>query len=173
MFLQTPNLIPGMDSNNLPLPLLPTGSPPKHIVGMVTGLKRGNDESSAMEAKHRHLLEFHPHSRLMTDFELINVLGTGVFGTVYRARSKLDDVMYAIKRSRRRFRDSEDKNKMMHEVSDFLLILFVLFLLLLLLLLLLLIFFFRIILGTHFSCHCCERRFRIIEHHRTLLQFMD
>ena len=92
-------------------------SPPKHIVGMVTGLKRGNDDQQTSDAKHRHLLEFHPHSRLVTDFELLNVLGTGTFGTVYRARSKLDDVLYAIKRSRRRFRGNEDKNKMMHEVS--------------------------------------------------------
>lgn len=105
--------------DGIPLePVTVSGSPPQHIVGMVTGLKRSSDESETFEAKHRHLLEFHPHSRLVTDFELMNVLGTGTFGTVYRARSKLDDVMYAIKRSRRRFHGIEDKNKMMHEVSS-------------------------------------------------------
>ena len=74
---------------------------------MVTGLKCGNEDSLSADTKH------HPHSRLSTDFDLMNVIG---IGTVYRARSHLDDILYAIKRSRRRFHGTEDKNKMMHEV---------------------------------------------------------
>ena len=80
---------------------------------MVTDLKCGNEDSLSADTKHRNLPEFHPHSRLSTDFDLMNVIG---IGTVYRARSHLDDIFYAIKRSRRRFHGTEDKNKMMHEV---------------------------------------------------------
>lgn len=54
-------------------------------------------------------------SRLAHDFDIVDVIGTGVFGTVYRARGRLDNVMYAVKRSKR-FKGHMAKEKMMHEV---------------------------------------------------------
>lgn len=55
-------------------------------------------------------------SRLANDFDIVNVIGTGTFGTVYRVKGKIDEVLYAVKRSIRRFRGSLDRTRMMHEV---------------------------------------------------------
>ena len=45
------------------------------------------------------------------------LVGTGSFGTVYRAQGVLDGVMYAIKKSRRRPHNQSERTSMMHEVS--------------------------------------------------------
>jgi hypothetical protein len=55
-------------------------------------------------------------SRLANDFDIVNVIGSGTFGTVYRVKGKIDEVLYAVKRSLRRFRGSLDRTRMMHEV---------------------------------------------------------
>lgn len=60
--------------------------------------------------------EFIPLSRFLADFDDLGIIGTGSFGTVFRARSRLDGAMYAIKRSNRKFRGNSDKLRMMHEV---------------------------------------------------------
>eukprot|EP01041_Mallomonas_annulata_P002940 gene2940-5778_t len=56
------------------------------------------------------------YSRLATDFDMVEIIGTGSFGTVYQARGKLDNVLYAVKRSHARFRGTIDRQRMMHEV---------------------------------------------------------
>ena len=58
-------------------------------------------------------------SRLNSDFDIVDVIGTGSFGTVYRAKGKVDDIIYAVKRSRRRFKGMIDRARMMHEVKLF------------------------------------------------------
>lgn len=55
-------------------------------------------------------------SRMETDFEILEEIGNGVFGSVYKARGKIDGVQYAVKRSLRRFRSDSDREKMVHEV---------------------------------------------------------
>jgi serine/threonine protein kinase len=44
-------------------------------------------------------------------------LGTGSFGTVYRAQGNIDGVLYAIKKSRRRPHNESERATMMHEVQ--------------------------------------------------------
>jgi len=56
-------------------------------------------------------------SRLNTEYFIEGVIGNGVFGTVYKVRSRKDGSFYAIKRSRRQFRGAYDKNKMLREVD--------------------------------------------------------
>jgi len=56
-------------------------------------------------------------SRLATDFEIVDVIRVGSFGTVYRARGLLDNVMYAVKRSQGRFRGASERDEMLHEVQ--------------------------------------------------------
>lgn len=58
-----------------------------------------------------------PISRLDNDFEIVDTIGKGTFGVAYRARNKIDGLLYAVKRSLRRFRGNLDKENMMHEVQ--------------------------------------------------------
>ena len=58
-----------------------------------------------------------PTSRLDNDFEIVDTIGKGTFGVAYRARNKIDGLLYAVKRSLRRFRGNLDKENMMHEVQ--------------------------------------------------------
>jgi hypothetical protein len=56
-------------------------------------------------------------SRLHKDYEILDVIGSGSFGTVYRVRGKLDGIGYAIKKSRRRPHSQHERAAMMVEVQ--------------------------------------------------------
>jgi serine/threonine protein kinase len=50
-------------------------------------------------------------------FEILSTLGSGNFADCYRVRSKLDGRLYAIKRNRRQFRGTRDREKALAEVK--------------------------------------------------------
>ncbi|EKU22084.1 wee1-like protein kinase [Nannochloropsis gaditana CCMP526] len=58
-----------------------------------------------------------PVSRFQTDFDVVRVIGSGCFGEVYRVRSRVDGVEYAVKCTRRRFRGPADRNRYLQEVK--------------------------------------------------------
>uniref|UniRef100_A0A7S4RDK5 Protein kinase domain-containing protein n=3 Tax=Ditylum brightwellii TaxID=49249 RepID=A0A7S4RDK5_9STRA len=51
------------------------------------------------------------------DFENLGLLGRGAFADVYKAQSKADNCLYAIKRNRRQFRGKRDRDRAMAEVQ--------------------------------------------------------
>eukprot|EP00934_Nitzschia_sp_Nitz4_P001465 Nitzschia sp. Nitz4//scaffold42_size132992//26756//29100//NITZ4_003384-RA/size132992-augustus-gene-0.101-mRNA-1//1//CDS//3329551673//1465//frame0 len=55
-------------------------------------------------------------SRFHSDFDIIGELGNGSFGNVFRAMSRLDGCMYAIKVAHRPAKGAADKARMLHEV---------------------------------------------------------
>ena len=55
--------------------------------------------------------------RFETDFDIAYTIGKGTFGTVYCARHKVSQVQYAVKKSRRAFNTSADRNNMLKEVE--------------------------------------------------------
>jgi hypothetical protein len=57
-----------------------------------------------------------PKSRFHTDFDIIEEIGKGCFGTVYKVLSRLDGCMYAIKKGRRSARGEMEKDRMLKEV---------------------------------------------------------
>jgi len=57
------------------------------------------------------------YSRLNNEFRILDVIGTGTFGTVYRAEALLDGVVYAVKKSRKRPHNQTERTAMMHEVQ--------------------------------------------------------
>ena len=59
------------------------------------------------------------NNRLHTDFEVINTLGSGIFGKVFQVTSKIDKNPYAIKVSRSSFRGANERKCMMNEVSTY------------------------------------------------------
>jgi len=50
------------------------------------------------------------------NFDNLGLLGSGAFGDVYKARSRYDGSLYAIKRNRRQFRGIRDRDRAMEEV---------------------------------------------------------
>jgi len=50
-------------------------------------------------------------------FEVVSKLGAGSFGEVFKVRSKEDGKMYAVKRSRERFRGESDRRRKLQEVQ--------------------------------------------------------
>ncbi|MGK3749935.1 MAG: hypothetical protein ACI8RD_002233 [Bacillariaceae sp.] len=57
-----------------------------------------------------------PPSRFYSDFDVIAELGSGSFGNVFQALSRLDGCMYAIKVAHRVARGESDKDRMLKEV---------------------------------------------------------
>lgn len=58
-----------------------------------------------------------PASRFQSDFEVLSVIGSGSFGEVYRARSRVDGMEYAVKCTRRRFKGQADRARYLQEVK--------------------------------------------------------
>lgn len=58
-----------------------------------------------------------PVSRFQSDFEVLSVIGSGSFGEVYRARSRVDGMEYAVKCTRRRFKGQADRARYLQEVK--------------------------------------------------------
>lgn len=54
--------------------------------------------------------------RFLNDFDVLGELGTGNFGTVFAAKSKMDGIDYAVKQSRRAFSGDLDRDNMMLEI---------------------------------------------------------
>jgi serine/threonine protein kinase len=57
-----------------------------------------------------------PPSRFHSDFDIIDELGNGSFGNVYKVLSRLDGCMYAIKVAHRPAKGNADKDRMLKEV---------------------------------------------------------
>ena len=55
-------------------------------------------------------------SRFFTDFDVIEIIGSGCFGTVYKVLSRLDGCMYAVKKGKRAARGAADRDRMLKEV---------------------------------------------------------
>eukprot|EP00977_Amphora_coffeiformis_P009416 scaffold2179_cov165-Amphora_coffeaeformis.AAC.20 len=55
-------------------------------------------------------------SRFYDDFDIIQELGKGSFGTVYQVLSRLDGCMYAIKAAQRQAKGASDRDRMLKEV---------------------------------------------------------
>jgi tRNA A-37 threonylcarbamoyl transferase component Bud32 len=56
-------------------------------------------------------------SRFNQDFEILDTIGNGSFGTVYKCKSRLDGCTYAIKTTKRRARGTADRERMLQEVK--------------------------------------------------------
>jgi hypothetical protein len=56
-------------------------------------------------------------SRFHTDFDIIEEIGNGCFGKVFKVLSRLDGCMYAVKAGRRAARGESDRDRMLKEVS--------------------------------------------------------
>jgi len=57
-----------------------------------------------------------PKSRFNQDFDVIDQLGNGSFGTVYKCLSRLDGCMYAVKAAKRKAKGAADRDRMLKEV---------------------------------------------------------
>lgn len=57
-----------------------------------------------------------PQSRFHSDFDVIDELGNGSFGNVFKVMSRLDGCMYAIKVAHRPAKGNADKDRMLKEV---------------------------------------------------------
>jgi hypothetical protein len=58
-------------------------------------------------------------SRFYQDFDIIDELGTGSFGTVYKCLSRLDGCMYAVKAAKRKATGNADRDRMLKEVRHY------------------------------------------------------
>jgi len=81
-------------------------------------------ESNHSTTPHNHTSNNRKHgnttneiSRFHQDFEIIDTIGNGSFGTVYKCKSRLDGCTYAIKANKRRAKGSADRNRMLQEVK--------------------------------------------------------
>ena len=54
--------------------------------------------------------------RLGSDFEMLQQLGAGAFGTICLHRHRLDGILYAIKRSKQPVRGAAHEQKLLREV---------------------------------------------------------
>jgi len=58
-----------------------------------------------------------PSSRFDTDYEVLEVLGSGYFGTVYKCQKKLDGLIYAIKCTKNKFKGQNNLNQALNEAQ--------------------------------------------------------
>ncbi len=59
---------------------------------------------------------FNRKSRFYEDFEILDTLGNGSFGTVYKCRQRVDGRLYAVKAAKRRAKGRADRERMLKEV---------------------------------------------------------
>lgn len=106
--------------------------------GEITGVKRTNADESSGSSENTKILKVLNHeeekrvqavehskppeerltvTRMLLDFDIHEtIIGSGNFGTVFKAKSKVDGASYAIKKSRRPFNGKVSKKRMMNEV---------------------------------------------------------
>jgi hypothetical protein len=72
--------------------------------------------SSSLTSSNSHD-QISQYSRLHKDYEILDIIGSGSFGTVYRVRGKLDGINYAIKKSRRRPHNQNERTSQLVEVQ--------------------------------------------------------
>mmetsp|Transcript_51326 Transcript_51326/g.77961 ORF Transcript_51326/g.77961 Transcript_51326/m.77961 type:complete len:718 (+) Transcript_51326:343-2496(+) len=72
-----------------------------------------DDQVSSSNSSAQHYV---PQSRFYSDFDVIEELGSGSFGNVFKVLSRLDGCMYAIKVAHRQAKGMLDKERMMKEV---------------------------------------------------------
>lgn len=76
----------------------------------------GKNNALSANGGHHHHHHQH-HSRFEADFDVVSVIGSGSFGEVYQARSRVDGVEYAVKCTRRRFKGQADRDRYLQEVK--------------------------------------------------------
>jgi hypothetical protein len=84
----------------------------------MTPWKRFGKENAINESEPPTSPTFIKQSRMQADFHIIDVIGSGTFGSVYRAKRKLDNAVYAVKQSRQQAHSNQDRNDMLREVQS-------------------------------------------------------
>lgn len=96
----------------VPSPLEPSMAPPTRQQQHAHRLS-----TTSPQLAPSHITQSAGTSRYRADFEEIEFLGKGGFGEVIKARNRLDNRLYAIKKIRLDPRDSEDLRKILREVQ--------------------------------------------------------
>jgi hypothetical protein len=99
--------------------------PPSHegsSQGMNTPWKRGgkannNNKLQQQQPSSTDSFSIGKISRMQADYHIIDVIGSGNFGSVYRAKRKLDNVVYAVKQSRQQASNTLEHSSMLREVQ--------------------------------------------------------
>jgi serine/threonine protein kinase len=56
-------------------------------------------------------------NKFETQFEVIEVLGSGSFGEAFKVKSKMDGRLYAIKKTKQKYQGMGDRNRKLEEVK--------------------------------------------------------
>jgi hypothetical protein len=78
-----------------------------------------DDDDDQVSSSNSSAQQYVPQSRFLSDFDVIEELGSGSFGNVFKVLSRLDGCMYAIKVAHRQAKGVLDKERMMKEVCLF------------------------------------------------------
>jgi serine/threonine protein kinase len=78
-----------------------------------------DDDDDRVSSSNGSAQQYIPQSRFYSDFDVIEELGSGSFGNVFKVLSRLDGCMYAIKVAHRQAKGMLDKERMMKEVRWF------------------------------------------------------
>ena len=79
-------------------------------------LKRGGKRDKRPSSNYSSV-PFTKISRMQEDFHVIDVIGNGNFGSVYRVKRKLDNMIYAIKQSRYQAKNALDRSVLQKEIE--------------------------------------------------------
>lgn len=79
-----------------------------------TPWKRGGKNSSSSSSSSSSFVKT---SRMQADYHIIDVIGSGNFGSVYRAKRTLDNMVYAVKQSRQQANNTAERSIMLREVQ--------------------------------------------------------
>ena len=74
-----------------------------------------SSSSSSNHSKSIWITAFQEWSRIITDFEVLSVLGEGTYSVVYKAKSRLDGITYAIKKLKKAVTNEREKQLIARE----------------------------------------------------------
>ena len=77
----------------------------------------GKKDPSRMTSSSSSSSSFVKSSRMQDDYHIIDIIGRGNFGSVYRAKRKLDNMVYAVKQSRQQASNTLERSIMLREVQ--------------------------------------------------------